>query len=308
MAADDDLTARGDDAALSERWHALFVPAFRGADHVTAVLVRPGLHHEPIVEALERILAWVGRVVLRRVVTDQDQLGTVQREHPVGLRPAAVVTGGHPDNAAERVPRIERIAGFEVAAFEMLELPPRLMFTMTGQMDLVVRADDRTVAFNKDLGVEATPIGGELGVPEAEPHLEFGGTREKALGLGPGHLGLVERVEIELGIALDVPAGEEGRECEFWEGDQFGTLAVGLLKKTDQTVDDRFAWFVAADRAELPGGDDEASRWWRLVGAPRCSVGIQRGCAHVAANSSMTWSRTLAPASRSVGLVYSAGL
>ena len=28
VAADDDLTARGDDAALSERWHALFVPAF----------------------------------------------------------------------------------------------------------------------------------------------------------------------------------------------------------------------------------------------------------------------------------------
>ena len=259
-------------------------------------------------EALERILAWVGGVVLRRVVTDQDQLGTVQREYPVGLRPTAVVAGGHPDNAAERVPRVERIAGFEVAAFEMLELPPRLMFTMTGQMDLVVRADDRTVAFNKDLGVEATPVGGELGVPEAEPHPEFGGTREEALGLGPGHLGLVERVEIELGIALDVPAGEEGRECEFWEGDQFGALAVGLLEQTDQAVDDRFAWFVAADRAELPGGDDEASRWWRLVGAPRCSVGIQRGCAHVAANSSMTWSRTLAPASRSVGLVYSAGL
>ena len=43
------------------------------------------------------------------------------------------------------------------------------MFTMTGQMDLVVRADDRTVALNKDLGVEATPIGGELGVPEQNP-------------------------------------------------------------------------------------------------------------------------------------------
>ena len=308
MAADDDLAARGDDAALSERWHALFVPALCGADHVAAVLVRPGLHHEPIVEALERILAWVGRVVLRRVVTDQDQLGTVQCEYPVGLRPSAVVAGGHPDDTAERVPRVERITGFEVAAFEVLELPPRLMFTMTGQMDLVVRADDRTVAFNKDLGVEATPIGGELGVPETEPHLEFGGTREEAFGLRTGHLGLVERVEIELRIALDVPAREEGGERQFWEGDQFGALAVGLLEKTDQAVDDRCSRFVAVDRAELPGGDDEAPRWRRLVSATRRSVGIHRGCAHVAANSSMTWSRTLAPASRSAGLVYSAGL
>ena len=102
---------------LSERWHALFVPAF-AVDHVTAVLVRPGLHHEPIVEALERILL-VGRSA-RRVVTDQT--ARHRSAVPGGLRPAAVVTGGDPDNAAERAPRIERIAGFGVAAFEMLEL------------------------------------------------------------------------------------------------------------------------------------------------------------------------------------------
>ena len=55
------------------------------------------------------------------------------------------------------------------------------MFTMTGQMDLVVRAD-RTVVPNKDLGVEATPIGVSSAAPR-HLHLEFGGREALVRGI-----------------------------------------------------------------------------------------------------------------------------
>ena len=66
----------------------------------------------------------------RGVVSDERQLAALQAQQPVGLRPAAVVADGHAEDASERAVDPEAVAGLEVVALEVLELPPRLVLVV----------------------------------------------------------------------------------------------------------------------------------------------------------------------------------
>ena len=136
----------------------------------------PGLHHERVVEALQRILARVGCVVQRRVVAAQDQLDALQPHLAVRLGPAPVVADHHPDPAAERVPHAEAVGrGLEVVALGVLERAVGLVLLVAGDVDLLERGDDRTVALDERLHVPTVDAVGavlEQRVAEAEPDAE----------------------------------------------------------------------------------------------------------------------------------------
>ena len=107
-----DLPGWGDDAAVGQQLAAFFRAAFGSPDHPHAVLIRARLHHEMIVESLQRVLRGIGRIVERGVVADQHQLCAVQPHDPISLRPAAVVADGHAHDAAECPPDLETFLAF----------------------------------------------------------------------------------------------------------------------------------------------------------------------------------------------------
>ena len=147
-------------------------------------------------EVAQPVVLGCRRVVDRRVVADQHELGALQPEHPVGLGPTTVVADRHAHDAAERAPHLEAFwPDLEVALLEMLERAPRLVLVVTGQMHLPVAADLTPVAAHEDLRVVAVPLGRLLREAEAEPDAEARRFVEQRLRVDRRHLGLEPRVD-----------------------------------------------------------------------------------------------------------------
>ena len=152
------------------------------------------------------------------VVAEQDHLHALQAEHPVGLRPAAVVADAHPEDPVKGAPhRKPEIADLEVALFEMLERRFGKVVRVSGEMDLPVFRKDLT-AVHQDRGVEATDavrLPDEFGVAEVEADAEPPGGVKEGLGFRPGHHGF--EVGVGGGCVLEEITREEGSEGEFRE-------------------------------------------------------------------------------------------
>ena len=127
-----------------------------------------------VVESRQSVLGGVGCVVERGVVADQDQLGALQAEHPVGLGPPPIVADRHSDDPSEGPPGPEPVrARLEVMALGVLELAPRLVVGMARDVYLTELRHHRAVTLHQDIGVVAVLCavlaGVDLGVSEGEP-------------------------------------------------------------------------------------------------------------------------------------------
>lgn len=71
-----DLAGGGDDAAAADEIAAFFAAGFGDADHPAAVLVGTGPHRQMIVEILQVVMFGCWWIVCRRVVTEENHLGT----------------------------------------------------------------------------------------------------------------------------------------------------------------------------------------------------------------------------------------
>ena len=74
----DDLTGRGDDAALSDQVAAFFSPCLCDTDYPGAVLVGACLHHQVIVEVLKMVVLRGRGIVKWRVIAKDDHLGSLK--------------------------------------------------------------------------------------------------------------------------------------------------------------------------------------------------------------------------------------
>src|SRR3546814_19443555 len=95
----------------------------------------------------------VGRrwVMHRRVVAAQDHLCPLQAHDAIGLRPAAVVADAHAEDAADGAPdRKAGIAEREITPLEMLEVTPRFVLVMAGEMPLALFSCDLAVEVDQD--------------------------------------------------------------------------------------------------------------------------------------------------------------
>ena len=155
----DDLPARGDDARLGQRVDPLLDATLGHGDDPRAVLVRTGLEHQRVVEALQDVLARVGRVVDGRVVAAEDQLDALEPHHAVGLGPASVVADHHPDPAAEGLPHAGLVRSrLEVVALGVLERAVGLVVLVTGDVHLAVAGDDAPVPLDEHLRVVVVSV------------------------------------------------------------------------------------------------------------------------------------------------------
>ena len=199
-------------------------------------------------------------VDLRRVVAEQDHFHALEPEHPVGLRPAAVVADAHPEHPAEGFPdRKAEVADLEVALLEMLERRFRQVLGVSGKVDLPVLPDD-LAAVDEDRGVEvamAVPVPDQLRVAEVEPDTEPPGGVEEGPGLRSGHRGLEVRVRGRR--VLEEVAGEEGGEGELREDHQPAAGARRPLHQVEQPADDFGSRLVGLDTADLGGGDPQVA-------------------------------------------------
>src|SRR5262249_37993040 len=171
-----DLARRRDDRALADHIVTLLQPALRRCHDPGAVLVGPGLHHQVIVEQLQRIEIEAVAEPDGRVVAQQDHLYSLQAHHPIGFRPAPVVANTHSEDATEGAPDLEsQIADLEEVFFQMLALPAGKGFGTARQMDLAVLAYDPALLVDQNRRVEpSTPtlLHHNLGIAEMKADSE----------------------------------------------------------------------------------------------------------------------------------------
>src|SRR4029453_9432362 len=197
-----DLAGGCDDRALPDHVIALLEAALGGADHPGAVLVGAGLHHQMVVEQLERIEVETVSEADRRVVAEHDHLDALQAHDAIGLGPPSVVADAHAHDPAEGAEHAEsEITDLEIVLLQMLALPPFDSVGRARQMDLAVLADDAAALVDEDGGIEA-PLPAaffvELGIAEMEADLQPLRFCEQRSRLGAGHLAFVERVDLRL--------------------------------------------------------------------------------------------------------------
>jgi len=76
------------------------------------------------------------RIHRRRVVAEQHRLDALQAHDPESLRPAPVVADAHADQGVHGAPHGEtQVAGFEIAFFQVLEGPFRIVLGMASSLD-----------------------------------------------------------------------------------------------------------------------------------------------------------------------------
>ena len=191
--------------------------------------------------------------------------------------------------------------GVEVGPLQVLERPPRLVVLVAGQVDLAVAGDLAAVRRRPGSACcsgGSPPVGRrwQLGEAQREADAQVAGLVEQRLGVGPGHLGLEEGVDV--GLVVEPPAGEERGQGQLGEGHQLG--AVGRRLRAAGRSAARPPRPGVSARATGPSWA-AATRSSRVMAPVRPPVGSRPG-------SSSTSSSTLAPASRSSGWVCSAGL
>src|SRR6185369_171368 len=110
------------------------------------------------------------------VVTQQDDLGPLQSQHPVGLDPAAIVANAHAHDAAECSPDGKaKIADVKIQLLQVLERMLGMEFRAAGEMNLAVLAYDLAVRADEHAGVVATldaGFDGELRVAKVEANAQ----------------------------------------------------------------------------------------------------------------------------------------
>ncbi len=190
-----------------------------------------------IVETGERVLRRVRGVMERRVVTDEDDLDSLETEDAIGLRPPPVVADRHSHDAAESAPGSKPLgARLEVTPLEVLEPPPGLVLRVSGNVDLAVFPHDRAVALDEDLGVVVMPVRRELGVAERKADAQPLRLVEERPRRGIRHLRLEEGVDF--GLRLEKPAGEEGGERELGIDHELGALLGGAMEEGEESFHD----------------------------------------------------------------------
>src|SRR5262245_4117664 len=146
-----DLARRRHDAAAAEELAALLAPRLGDGDDPDAVLVGGGLERKRVVEIGQVIEDRHPRNMRRRVVAEQHELRTLERHHPVRLRPAPIIADAHARDAAECAPdRKTEIADVEILLLEMLERQAFLVVGVPRQVNLAVLADDLAGLVDED--------------------------------------------------------------------------------------------------------------------------------------------------------------
>ena len=113
------------------------------------------MHDDLIVKQAEGVMFRRRRVMHRGVVAKGHQLGPLQPKDAPCLRPAAVIADTHPHVPAETFEHAKaEVAGLKIAFLQMLEGTPRLVLTMSRQMNLAVFTDDLAVFVDHDGGIE----------------------------------------------------------------------------------------------------------------------------------------------------------
>ena len=252
-----DLPGGSDDAAVSQQLAAFFGAAFGCSDHPHAVLISTRLHHEVVVECLQRVLRGIGRVVERGVVADEHQFRAAQPHDPISLRPAAIVADGHAYDAAERTPDLKTFSALlEISPFKVLEPSVRFVVFVARYVHLAELAYKGAVSFGEDGRVEAVSVGCQFGIAEVDADAELGCFCEK-LFRGCARrarvFGFVEAVEFR--FVFKPPAWEEGGEGQLWIDKQLYPLIVRLMEKSEQTLHDFSTGFAASYRPELRNAD-----------------------------------------------------
>jgi len=119
-----------------------------------------------------------------------------------------------------------QVAGFEIAFFQVLEGPFRIVLGMAGQMDLAVFAGDRASIVDEYGGVEVPPLRCQFGIPEIEPDPEFRRQIEKRPRCRSRHLGFEPAVH--LGPVFRVVTREKSGQGQFGKDDDIGVGGGGF--------------------------------------------------------------------------------
>jgi hypothetical protein len=127
-------------------------------------------------------------------------------------------------------------------------------------MDFAVPAGDPSAPVDQDRAVEMPAFRGEFGVAEVKGHAEFGRGFEQRARNRARHLGL--EVRVDLGLRLQVPAGEEGGQRQLRKDDQLRTAPLGLAQQRQEACDHAVPALAAGDGPELRCGD---GKWTRHV-------------------------------------------
>ncbi len=143
----------------------------------------------------------------------------------------------------------------------MLELPPRLVILMAGDVHLAVLADLLALPVDENRRVVAMDLAvrvrAEFGVAEGESDSEPFRLVEERLGLQVRHLGVV--VVVELGWIIDPPAGEERGQGQFGVDEHLDGLLMGVVQQRDEPLDHVGLALISGDRAQLGGAQADQS-------------------------------------------------
>ena len=192
-----------------------------------------------------------GGVAVRGVVAEHGQLHPLERHHPVGLRPAAIVADAHAEDAALAPPdRPAEIAGLEIALLQMLPGAAPVQFRMARQMDLAVFAND-PAPIHQNGGIVAVPIRREFAIAEIEGDIGLLRRLEQRAHRVVGHRTL--EVPVHGGDVFLKVARKESGERHLGEHDQPATTGFRLAHEFTHAGNGTLAALARLDRPELRG-------------------------------------------------------
>src|SRR2546422_1050137 len=236
--AGEHLAERVDDRAPGDQLHAVLDARLGDAHHEAEV--RVGARPETELVQVERQRRG------GRVVADENDLGTLEREAAVALGVTAVLADRDSDPGAGGVEDL--VAGVAVGEVVGLEdLGEAVGGLRAGQVDLAERPAESAVPIGQERAIEVFPLG-----LLAEAHVH----RDPRLGRAPQerlerfgrHLGLEELVEVGADLL-----GEVRRERHLGVGDQLDALLHRLLEQTQHPLDDLFAGGALVVGTQLRG-------------------------------------------------------
>src|SRR5207244_5783651 len=238
--AGEHLAERVDDRAPGDQLHVV-LDARLGDAHDEAE-VRVGARPETELVQVERQRRG------GRVVSDENDLGTLEREAAIALGVAAVLADRDPDPGAGGIEDlVARVAVGEVVGLE--DLGEAVGGLRAGQVDLAEGPAESAVPIGEERGVEVFP---PRLLAEAHMHRDprLGRAAQEWLERLRRHFRLEELVEVGADLL-----GEVRRERHLGIGDQHDAFSDRLGEQAQHALDNLLAACALVIRAHLGGGD-----------------------------------------------------
>ena len=155
----DNFTRRCHDGRTTDKVAPFLDPCLGHTNDPHPIGIGPGLKAKVIVEILKVIMFRRGWVVTRRIVANQDHLGPGEGQFTIGFGPAPVIADGLTNLPAQSINRMEtKGTRIKIAFLKVLKRAPRLVFGMSGQMNLAITVNDLPCTINQNGGVEAVQL------------------------------------------------------------------------------------------------------------------------------------------------------